>query len=220
MIDYHEIHERDLSRYWQGTVVFRKTDGAPFRVDLIDSDGVRLVAISDRPAAASVSTDTFFNEYIVHRPSLGWRNVKIGALYATQMAGRSMQKALLMDEIRVVSPFYEAVRQVAVHLSYTDERQMNGLVQFSRDHSYLEARSNHYLRYGSPDYFDRDSAYEAMASGSRVGAAISPMWALIADTQGYAANPSIYYGAKRVGRMTDGRPNLPDELTDAWSRLA
>lgn len=229
MINLKDMSPDDKSLYWRGCYVFDFVEKIPYVVKGYDGC-FRVSSVLDGEESG-VSNSRFANNFLHHRPTLGWRNVGPYCLYGYSYPGRSNRKALIAQELVVEFPLYNSLREVYANIrsqffegNLDLERDMRTLCEVMECMSPVATQryQDLYIRNFFTDFIGKDEAVHSVLSGARASAAINSTWAVTITAELYNEAAAIMYDNREVGIITNDEVVFPDAqetLEAAWTRL-
>lgn len=241
-IPIRELRPRDRGAYYSDTIVFRIRDNKPFIVrGFNEEDDLLQILPADNSHSnvSNISVDDLQENFIIHRPRLGWRNAGIGCLFATSSPGRGYKKGYVYSDIRCVSPIYQhtssllekAHRDFHVKMETIDDdkalqehrKYMERIDRALSSMQELAPQTTTYLK-AYPAPFVHKSDVQGLLSGNYLGVAITSNWAVIQLPKNSKNRASIFYQDTVVGSMDLTNGNVSffsgcSELKSAWERV-
>jgi len=229
-IKLEELSANDRAMYWSDSYVLSKETSELFHVVGYE-DGCFIVRkfSMERTRSVRIRASTFEQRFVIHRFELGWRNVDSGCLFATHTPGRGNRKSYLRRDFLVRSPLWTILRNVNLNMRSRVEEDGNLYDQYTRYNEML--RMNHHLSGQQPEPYlqnysapmiNKDEAVSSIISGARLGAAITPSWAVLLDAASPKKTAAVYFNTRPVGNVDkDGTPagTWVDGMIEAWSRV-
>lgn len=243
MIPVRELRTRDRGAYYSDTIVFRIRDSKPFRVlEFNEEDDYLQIIAVDKPDHARTQTihvNDLQDNFILHRPLLGWRNYGLGCIFASSTPGRGYKKGYTREDFICTSPIHDHTIKLLeeAHAQFQrklreglpddalkeHEREMANIDKAISSMEYLNPNPRNYLSAYSQPFVSKNDAIE-LVSNNYLGVATNPHWAIIQLPNNSKERATVFYQDSAVGSidLTNHRATFfakCKELESAWNRI-